>query len=523
MEWDVTGIHAAVFRTGEALNFAYPFAGPGSEAWTIDPGTGATTSVIAPGNFFCGGQAFVPDGDLIVFGGTDERSTNDEFYGLPDVTRFDPDDRSWTRLPDMSHGRWYPTATALPDGRILVSAGLDTDGEPTPVLEVFGPGDETVALPNADRYQPLYPRMFLLPSGEVLDAGPADVSMALDLDTGEWREVAESAYGWRDSGTSVLLPLSAPDYTPRIFTTGGDDPATNTAELLDLGNDMPAWEPLPSMAYERRHANSTILPDGTVLVSGGTAVDNEPDDAALPAEIFDPETRTWSEVASLHEPRLYHSTAILLPDGRVMTSGGDGELSAEFYSPPYLFRGPRPEITSAAATTRYDASFTVMSPDADDITGAVLIRPGAVTHSFNQEQRMIDLEFTAGGGRLAIESPPDPNLAPPGYYMLFLLNADGVPSEAAFIRLGDDQPDDVHGDATCDGAVDADDALATMSFLAGRQALQGGGCTAIGTGTPVFGDANCDGVVDARDAIALLEHMAALPEDTRPGCEPIGR
>jgi hypothetical protein len=107
--------------------------------------------------------------------------------------------------------------------------------------------------------------------------------------------------------------------------------------------------------------------------------------------------------------------------------------------------------------------------------------------------------------------------------MLFLLNAASVPSEATFIRLGEDVPGGVHGDATCDGAVDGNDALATMSYLAGGEALHGGGCLELGSGEPVFGDANCDGTVDTSDAIALLEHIAALPEDRPPGCEPIGR
>ena len=231
---------------------------------------------------------------------------------------------------------------------------------------------------------------------------------------------------------------------------GGDNPATDTAEMIDLGEQTPAWSPTGSMNYARHHANPVLLPDGKLLVVGGTPVANSKDEAVLAAELFDPETATWTEMASMVRPRIYHSTAILLPDGRVLAAGTDGEFTAEIYSPPYLFQGPRPEISTAPPTSAYGNTFQVSSPDAQDITRVVMIRPAAMTHSVNMEQRYVELEFVAGSGVLTVQAPPSANLAPKGYYMLFVVNSADVPSEATFILLGETTDSD--GDGLTDDA-----------------------------------------------------------------------
>lgn len=521
VDWPVTGIHSALFYNGDVINFAYPFEGPGSEAWTAHPGPVSNGLVEVPvgRDLFCAGHAFLPDGSLAVFGGNDPRSADPFFYGTADVHRFDPVTGEWTRLPDMRNGRWYPTATVLPDGKVLISSGLNELNKVTSEFEVFDPdAGETRLLEGADRYPDLYPWMFVLPDGGVLHSGPEDVSMRLDVAAGEWSEVAASTYGYRESGTAAMLPLRPPEYRPRIMQIGGADPATNTAEIVDLGASIPAWAATEPMTYPRRHANATLLPDGTVLVSGGTIDANEADLAIRPAETYDPESGKWTEMAPVEYPRIYHSTAILLPDGRVMTSGGDDELTAEFFSPPYLFRGDRPQITRAPGGAVYGGDFEIET--SGDVSEIVLMRPGSVTHSFNQEQRLIELEFEASSGKLSVEAPPSGNIAPPGYYMLFALDADGVPSEAKFIRIGETTDGSLRGDIDCDGDVDVTDGLALLRHTAGLPVQQGAPCPEIGSGDPVFGDLNCDGLVDPIDALVVLRHAAGLELLDIPECVP---
>jgi hypothetical protein len=197
------------------------------------------------------------------------------------------------------------------------------------------------------------------------------------------------------------------------------------------------------MAHSRAFHNTTLLPDGTVLVTGGgTARDGyDVTKAVKVAELWSPATETWQTLSSAAIPRLYHSTALLLPDGRVLTagSGNDGpavnQLEAELFSPPYLFKGPRPTIASVPDQIQYGTPFIVPTPDAASIASVSLIRPGAVTHAFDEDQRFLSLAFTAGSGSLTIQAPANANLAPPGYYMLFIVNGAGVPSVARFVRF----------------------------------------------------------------------------------------
>jgi hypothetical protein len=200
------------------------------------------------------------------------------------------------------------------------------------------------------------------------------------------------------------------------------------------------------MSNARRQLNATILPDGKVLVTGGTSGGGFNNEATpvFSAELWDPETEIWTTLADMKVPRLYHSTAVLLPDGRVLCSGGGqgGDPpyfdypNAEIYSPPYLFRGPRPTVISAPASVTYDEKFSVRTPDGAAVTKVTWIRLPSVTHAFDSNQRINQLSFSRTPEGIDVTAPSNRNLCPPGHYMLFLLNENGVPSVAKIIKIG---------------------------------------------------------------------------------------
>jgi hypothetical protein len=199
------------------------------------------------------------------------------------------------------------------------------------------------------------------------------------------------------------------------------------------------------MTYARRQLNATILADGKVLASGGSSAAgfSTESGSVLAAELWDPATGTWSQMASMTTPRLYHSTALLLPDGRVLSAGGGrcagcnvDRTNAEIYSPPYLFKGARPTVTGAPTAVGYNQAFTIQTPDAANITKVTWIRLSSVTHSFNMNQRFSTLVISSRtSGALSVTSPANSNLSPPGHYLLFVLNSNGVPSVARIVHI----------------------------------------------------------------------------------------
>ena len=478
----VVGVHGAQLHTGKVLFFSYEEHGGQlhSESAVLDPVAGQVTKSHVDKNLFCAGHAFLPDGRLLVAGGA---ST-----AVKALHVFTPhaEGGSWADLGDMPDGRWYPTCACLPDGRLFIISGTGAGGGPrvdphsctinlaTPLnatYELFDPAaglQPPSAAPivnEADPYS-LFPFVFVLPSGKLLiHAGT--LTRFLDLTTWTFDDVvlttqSATARTYPSTGTSVLLPLlpgASPPYHARVMLIGGagvscplpatdTTPATNTCEILDLASSPLGWQWAPPMPHQRVMPDAVLLPDGTVLVMNGssTGVADNGINPVLETDLYDPVSNTWTTLASMRVPRLYHSTALLLPDGRVLTAGKDEEFNPppfnypeyriEVFSPPYLFKGPRPVITGAPGSITYGASFDVQTPDAASITAAALIRSGSVTHSYNPDQRYVGLVIAASsGGSLTLEAPPTPFIAPPGYYMLFLLNGAGVPSVAQFVHL----------------------------------------------------------------------------------------
>lgn len=432
--WPVVAVHLHLLPDGRVLAW-----GKSGNPQIWDPATGGFTSVPSPVWVFCAGHAFLPDGRLLVTGGHIA-----DGQGLPNATIFDFQSGNWSSGPAMQWGRWYPTSTTLANGEVLTLAGTDAYGVNVPTPEVWLTGGGWRKLTGAVENFPWYPWTFVAPDGKVFYAGPEQRSRYLDPSgTGSWSGgVASTNQGPRSHGSAVM-------YQPgKVLIMGGADhdgaaAPTNSAEVIDLGQSPLAWRLVAPMRYPRQDLNATLLPTGDVLVTGGTSIGpNEAAGAVHAAELWSPSTESWTTLASNSVNRMYHSTSLLLPDGRILHAGsgegknGANEFNAELFSPPYLFQGPRPAITSAPATVGYDQTFAVATPDAASIAQVTLVRLGSITHAFDQNQRFNRLTFSKTATELSVRAPASGNLAPPGHYMLFLVNADGVPSVARIIRVG---------------------------------------------------------------------------------------
>ena len=392
----------------------------------------------APSELFCAGHSFLPDGRLLVAGGhiSDGRGTSG--LGLPNTNVFDPATDGWQALPAMAQGRWYPTNTTLPNGEVLTLAGTNETGVNVAVPEVWN-GNAWRPLTSAALDLPYYPRTFVAPDGRVFYAGELQQSRYLDVTgTGRWTNGPRRQFGTRDYGSAAMYEAG------KILYVGGGNPPTNSAEIIDLNQANPTWRYTGSMAYARRHHNATVLPTGDVLVTGGTSGSgfNNVGAAVRSAELWHHATGTWTTLASSSVARIYHGTALLLPDGRVLYTGsGDGadspnEPNYELYSPPYLFKGARPTITSGlSARYGYGQTQVVETPTGAQIAKVTLVGLGSVTHAFDQNSRLVSLGFTPVTGGLSVTFPGSRALAPPGPYILFLVNANGVPSVGRILLL----------------------------------------------------------------------------------------
>jgi hypothetical protein len=482
----VLAVHASLLPKGKVLFFA----GSGSSAVRFDSplfgdeGQGIFMSVVwdPPGNafshpptlrtasgkpfdFFCGGDAFLADGRLLSAGGTLDYHP---FKGRKDVAVFDFTNEQWSFVESMAHGRWYPTLIPLGDGKILATTGLNEAGDAhNQALEIYSAAADTwqtLQFEPGFPGLPLYAHLFLMEDGRIFFSGgrmddPLDVEPCI-FDTAKDPVPTEPIPDLLDPDTrnqsaSVILP---PAQDQRVMVCGGGPvgpadktDATDAVSIVDLkASDLHYMVAAP-LALPRLHLNAVILPDHTVFVSGGSLKQEDEPLARLQAEIYDPDADSWTLMAAATVPRLYHSTALLLADGRVVAAGGNPEggsqvpweppdpqeeMQIEVFSPPYLFKGPRPEIDAAPQACNYGETITITTPQAGSIRWASLVKNGVTTHSFDSGQRLVDLDIVSqAGGSLKATVTTNPNLAPPGWYMLFLVDEQRIPSAAPWIQL----------------------------------------------------------------------------------------
>ena len=426
--WPVLGVHLALLPSGKAMTWAQS-----GQPHIWDPATGSFTRTTKPAEIFCAGQSFLADGRLLVAGGIYEGVVG---WGNPDISIFNSSSSSWDRSTPMRRGRWYPTLTTLPSGDVLIISGFDEHGAIVGEPEVWSPAGLR-GLSGATGTLPNYPRTFVAPNGKVFYAGQRQLTRYLDPSgAGSWTTVGKRLYGVRDYGGAVMYEQG------KVLYAGGGR-TTNTAEIIDLNAPLPHWQWTGSMAFPRRQLNATVLPTGEVLATSGSSGTGFNDNALAvhAAEIWNPNTGRWTILASNAVNRTYHSTSILLPDGRVLHAGGEGGAKglprgAELFSPPYLFKGPRPTITTAPQQVGHGTSFTVTTADASNIAKVSLIGLGSTTHAFDTGQRFLGLAFQRQTGALTITAPANGNIAPSGYYMLFVLTTDSVPSVAKIVKVG---------------------------------------------------------------------------------------
>ena len=478
--------HAALLPTGKVLLWrngqdrSYP-GYPSSQVREFDSKQASLMVVpSATDNIGCSGHSFLSDGRLLVTGGP--VSCNPApCRGANWAWIYDPTAQQWTKIADMpgagnspDGGRWYPTNTTLQDGRVLVASGRNGNGEVNQSLVMYDPRDSqepwSVVHPNAPPLQ-LYPHMYLVNGGNVLFVNPAPgvPTFSLDpLNPSSFQLFGSLQEPLRGGGASALMPNGTKG-SSHVWVMGGGmgHMPTNLVEKLELpasrkkrrkNSVSTTWEGNPAWnnIYARHHPTSVTLPDGKILLVGGVTHLTGDDIPVHDPELFDP-ARPDEGWSVMNPPpsqiaRGYHAVSLLLPDARVMVVGGDGVggqatenpngKKIDIYRPPYLFkRDPlqRPAFVSWPPVVSYGKTYSVdvSTPSHKTITQITFIRPAAVTHSVNMSERYVSVKFKGNkrNKTISMTIPENPSLLPPGHYMMFLIDADGVPSEARFTRV----------------------------------------------------------------------------------------
>lgn len=483
-------IHAALLHTGKVVFIAEAYS-PDTLIWDPEDPVEATAFTVLSGamtglgtnRLACCGHSFLSDGKLLAVGG--DNPTRATAY------KFNPTTEQWESAGTMSAPRWYPTCVTLGDdaGRVLVVGGSQYNGGPTvPTMEIYREssndftrvwGPAGIGDTSADRSFPkLFPGLHLTPTGEIFHSrvgdrfGTPDRSATFAftaLDRGQWTDVTDAGTDVdRENGMAVLVLRRSPTDPDRIVLVGGPMFSTTAASIAVV--DIPASTSSMWLTgnfpdgVQRSLVNAVALPDGSVFICGGIPPSGSPTNGGA-AMLYRPPTGaglgTLSTMDTLQFARQHHSTALLLPSAKVMVTGGTS-TTIEVFSPPYLFdafgaplpESARPNITSfpdpdAGTIVLHGSTFQLgTSVNTSTIDRVVMVKPMAVTHQTDTEQRVIRLVHTVTDPNTLDVVAPDGRVYPyglggghshaiagRGYYMLFLINTAGVPGRAKFIRL----------------------------------------------------------------------------------------
>jgi hypothetical protein len=445
-------------------------------------------------NMICCGHCFLSNGHLLAVGGGG-LSPRD---AISEAWKFDPDNLKWIKTAsEMAYTRWYPTCVALQDKRVLVAGGSfvrDPQNRRIEHMEIYDETTDTFSLvtvygPVREKVFPqLYPGLNLLPGGEIFytpvgfrdcfqtitsgrhtEIEPSGYFKFTGANSGEWTNIGINVTAFPHTRTDIrtkamqIILIQNTNPFVRIMVIGGEPNTDESKEaqiinLSTLSPDTPnpEWETPFQMNEARVHPNAVLLPDNTVFICGGLST-RESGPKGGPCELYNPADSKISDMAPLNYPRHYHSIALLLPNGKVLAAGGsvgrgtiDGRVDEgctesladnpiEVFSPSYLFKGPRPVITRTDPSAISLGSTFEIGISGDNIARIVLVRPMAVTHQTDTEQRVIPLLFDRPRGNTLLATAPDGKppigVVPRGYYMLFIIDDKGVPSEGRFILL----------------------------------------------------------------------------------------
>lgn len=474
-------IHASILPNGKIFYMAgsgyhAEHQGGPYEARVLDPNTGTESNISMSEDLFCVGQAPLPNGNILLAGGTlrydiAADNCNGKWHGLNSAYEFDWSTNRLTKVASMKHGRWYPTCVTMADGNVMVTGGYDEYGDHNRLVEIYNSSSKTWSVssaasggsiyrvgsssagtcsgagsPSYSGASPnlfLYPRMHLMPSGNIVVAGMLDDIRLWNRSNGSWSTLGLSSPSYRHYGTSVLLPLNnTTTEKGKILIVGGSptssDPATRTCQVLDFNAGNPSIRTVGSLAYGRKYLAPVILPDGKVVVFGGAAQGNS--NPRYVPEMFNPSTERWTTLSAASVPRVYHQVALLLVDGRVWTAGSTPtrsrwELRTEFFRPAY-YSATRPTISGSPTVGAYGGSITIPTSSASTISRATLVKCPDTTHHYDSNMRYLALAVrTRTSSSVRVAAPLNANLAPPGYYYIHVVNSSGIPSAARIIRI----------------------------------------------------------------------------------------
>jgi hypothetical protein len=442
MNWPLVSVHANLLHTGEVLLWDDDSGDTQPRLW--DPTTNTMTqTALVPAPIICAGVVALADGRLLIVGG------HIPFGGENGITNtyiYDPIADTWTRTGDMIDPRYYPSVARLSDGDVAIFSGQILTDNWSPKIEIYDSGTGTTSqVPGigvVELREEEYPAIFNLPDGDILAISPQiGPVMRFDPEGETWTNV---------NVTPVKLGSSVQYRPGKILMSGGAPsfgaPSSSAASILDINVGSPVWTSTAPMNSGRYFHQLLMLPSGDVFAVGGAPTASiYSASGVLQPEVWNPDTESWTALALQTAPRMYHSTSVLLPDGRILTAGGGrsgpapNQFNAQVYSPPYLFKGPRPVITDAPAEVSLGSVFTLDSPDASDIASVTLVDLATTTHSTFMSQIFQELSFTSAAGRLTVDAPASPDQVPPGYYMVFAVDSSGIPSVAEIIKFNTTQ------------------------------------------------------------------------------------
>ncbi len=450
-DWPVVAAHATLMPNGRVL--AYDSVGNQptesyqqhtfTRATVWNPANNGHTGVNSTTGFnlFCSGLTLLNDGRIFLAGG----NLNSQLAGIDKTHIFNPNNNTWSIEGTMRSARWYPSLTPLFNREILITGG----GPTLPEVRQTNGALRALTGANADiAAGRFYYWLKQAPDGRVAYLGPDATMRYLNTSgNGSWASFAQRDGLYRPYGSHVMYDLG------RVLVSGGGT-RNASAVLINLNNS--SVQGTSSMNRQRTQHNLTMLADGKVLATGGFQNTDQSlvdvNNGVFEAESWNPANGQWTLLASMQVTRQYHSIALLLPDGRVLSAGGGicGACqqqsylakNAEVFSPPYLFKqdgsgqlAARPNISSAPNNLNYGRAFNISTAQAGNISKISLVRFGGVTHSVNMDQLYVPLPFTRANGSVRATPPNNPKAAPPGYYMLFIHNNQGVPSVAKILKL----------------------------------------------------------------------------------------